>query len=170
MQIREAQQADAAGIAHVYVNGWRTTYVGIIPQEYLDRMSYAHFERHWATLLAQKDGFFYVAEDDTLGIIGFIWGGPAHQGDDVYTGELHAIYIDKNASQRGLGRLLVQRLAQQLVQQGIAAMIVWVLAANASRRFYERMGAQFLRTGPYYVEGIAYDYTAYGWPDLRVLL
>ncbi len=170
MHIREAHLTDAASIARVYVNGWRTTYGGIISQDYLDRMSYEHFERHWATILVQKDGVLYVAEDEVLGVIGFIWGGPAHQGDVIYSAELHAIYVDSRYRQHGAGRLLVRRLAQQLVQEHFQAMIVWVLADNASRRFYERLGAQFLRTGPYYVEGVAYDDTAYGWPDIQVLL
>lgn len=49
-------------------------------------------------------------------------------------------------------------------------MLVWVLAANASRRFYEALGAEFIRTGPYYVDGTAYDDTAYGWKDIVSML
>ena len=41
--IREANLADAMAIAMVQVDSWRTTYAGIVPQEYLDafRMSKA---------------------------------------------------------------------------------------------------------------------------------
>lgn len=31
MFIRKAELADAVGIAKVYVDGWRTTYKGIVP-------------------------------------------------------------------------------------------------------------------------------------------
>ena len=43
--IRCADLADAAGIAAVQVASWRTTYHGIVAQEYIDRLSVAVFTR-----------------------------------------------------------------------------------------------------------------------------
>lgn len=48
-------------------------------------------------------------------------------------------------------------------------MIVWVLAANPSRLFYERLGAQQVGTGPYKVGEITLDDIGYGWTDIRIL-
>jgi hypothetical protein len=36
--IRRAEPRDAAGIAHVHVASWRTTYRGIVPDSYLDAL------------------------------------------------------------------------------------------------------------------------------------
>lgn len=170
MHIRQARIEDAAGIGRVYVDGWRTTYANIIPQEYLATMSYEHYERHWASILEHSPEFLYVAEDDEQSIVGFMWGGRERSGDPDYQGELHALYVNASYRQHGLGRLLVQQLARLLLHDGISSMIVWVLAENSSRRFYERLGGTFLRHGPYYVAGIAYDDTAYGWTDISILL
>lgn len=40
MNIRKANRDDAPGIAKVHVDSWRTTYKGIIPQSFLDELSY----------------------------------------------------------------------------------------------------------------------------------
>ena len=37
--IRVAKASDAAAIARVHIDSWRTTYVGIVPQDYLDAYS-----------------------------------------------------------------------------------------------------------------------------------
>ncbi len=170
MIIREARLENAAGIAKVYVDGWRTTYPGIVSDEYLANMSYEEHVHRWVRILSTSDGFIYVAEDEPGNIVGFIWGGPEHNGDSDYKGELHAIYILKSHQGLGLGRSLTRVLAEKLLEVGIESMIVWVLAANPSRHFYESLRAQFVRRGPYEVGGITLDDLGYGWTDIRVLL
>src|SRR5918998_4172552 len=49
--VREARPADAAGIARVHVDTWRTTYRGIVPDDHLDALSYEARERFWAGAL-----------------------------------------------------------------------------------------------------------------------
>lgn len=39
MNIRQATAADAEGIAQVHVNSWRTTYKGIVSEDYLDALT-----------------------------------------------------------------------------------------------------------------------------------
>lgn len=95
MLIRQAHVEDAAGIAKVYADGWRATYPGIVPDEYLANMSYEEHANRWTRIITTSDGFVYVAEDEPGKIVGFIWGGPVHTDDPVYKGELHAIYILK---------------------------------------------------------------------------
>ena len=35
MEIRKASKEDIKGVAKVYVDGWRTTYRGLVPDDYL---------------------------------------------------------------------------------------------------------------------------------------
>ncbi|WP_310739799.1 hypothetical protein [Oceanobacillus alkalisoli] len=42
MQIRRADSKDATGIAKVHVDSWRATYKGIIPEDFLNNLSYEH--------------------------------------------------------------------------------------------------------------------------------
>ena len=45
--IREAKATDAAGIARVTIDTWRTTYVGIVNQDFLNSLSYEERSTKW---------------------------------------------------------------------------------------------------------------------------
>ena len=40
MRIRAAKPADAGSLARVHVDSWRSTYTGILPDEFLAGLSY----------------------------------------------------------------------------------------------------------------------------------
>ena len=65
MPIREACIVDAAAITRIHVDSWRTTYAGIVPDEYLASQSYDRREQIWRTHLADRHraDFTFVAED-----------------------------------------------------------------------------------------------------------
>jgi len=171
--IREARLEDVAGMAKVYIAGWRTTYTGIVPDDYLANMSLEEHTKRWQNILRSDDGYVYVAEDEPGNVAGFIWGGAVRdRSDPAFSGELHAIYVLKSYQGHDIGRRLVRVLVKQLLEVGIQSMIVWVLAANPSRRFYEKLGAKLFKTAPYQVPGtdLFLDDTGYGWTDIRVLL
>ena len=60
--------------------------------------------------------------------------------------------------------------AKELLAQGFASMLVWVLAENPSRLFYEALGAELVDQKPTTVEGVELTMLAYGWLDLRLLV
>ena len=95
MLIREASPSDAAAIARVHVDSWRTTYAGIVPADYLANLSYTRREQFWRDILSTPtpSGCVYVAAQDTGEIVGFASGGPERSGNAIYRGELYAIYL-----------------------------------------------------------------------------
>jgi len=63
---------DATVIAHVHIDTWRTTYHGIVTDEYLSNMSYDRGKRVWETTLQDpKTQSVFVAEDEQNRIVGF---------------------------------------------------------------------------------------------------
>jgi hypothetical protein len=90
MRIRTATIADAAAIARVHVESWRTTCKGILPDDYLANLAYEQRERLWRRILSKSVGhrLLYVAEDTADNIVGFASGGRERSGGPVYTGEL----------------------------------------------------------------------------------
>lgn len=40
MQIRKATPSDAEGIARVHVESWKSTYINIVPEDFLKNLSY----------------------------------------------------------------------------------------------------------------------------------
>jgi len=166
--IREASLAVAMGIAKVQVDSWRSTYAGIVPRDYLETLSYEQRATVWRTILSGNTSrqFVYVAEDHEGNVVGFASGGQIRGGDPGYEGELYAIYLLESHQQIGLGRLLTSKVAKRLLEEDIHSMLVWVLAANPSRPFYEALGATQVSERDITIGGAALTEVAYGWADL----
>jgi GNAT superfamily N-acetyltransferase len=171
MRIRVAQPDDAAALARVHVDTWRTTYSGIVPDAHLASLSYEQREQRWRDSLAAPgaDTCLYVATDDSGRVIGFASGGPERTGDPTYQGELYAIYVLKEYQQRGIGRQLAAAVVNYLLRMGLQSMLIWVLTQNPSRKFYEALGGQPVREQEIVIGGATLIEVAYGWQDIRPL-
>jgi ribosomal protein S18 acetylase RimI-like enzyme len=163
--IREARCGDAAGIARVHVESWRTTYRGQVPDEYLASLSIESRMRFWEPLTCGYSGpeFVFVAENNTGQIVGFASGGPERSGNPDYKGELYAIYLLQGAQGRGLGRQLADKVMERLQTNGYDSMLLWVLATNPARKFYEALGGQYVDSQTIRIGGAALVEVAYGW-------
>jgi GNAT superfamily N-acetyltransferase len=172
MIIRQAKLEDAAGIAQVRIDTWRTTYRKIVPAEYLASMSYEEDAQRRAARLSDPESkaFTYVAENDEGQIVGFVTGGPNRNNDPVFKGELYAIYILQSYHGQGIGRQLTNALVKKLLQVGIDSMILWVFADNPARRFYEALGGRMIKESQFEIAGVTRCEVAYGWLDIRTIL
>lgn len=168
MNIRKAVLSDIPGIAKVHVDSWRTTYKDILPKDYLDSLSYAQRIKLWENNMKSQN--VYIAENKQRTIVGFSVGGKkATKGYHAYDGELYAIYILKEVQGKGVGRLLVQPVVKELIEQHINTMIVLVLEDNSSKHFYERLGAREIDTQRIKIAGTIVNELVYGWDDLGQL-
>ena len=172
MHIRLAQLDDADGMAHVHVDSWRAAYQGIVPDEHLASLSYGQRAERWRSNLttpATPGTFVYVAVNDAGRIIGFGGGGPERGGDPNYRGELYALYLHPDYFRQGIGTQLTQTIAARLIEMGLSSMLVWVLAQNPSRQFYEALGGKYLYEKPIEIGGANLIEVAYGWPDIHAI-
>jgi GNAT superfamily N-acetyltransferase len=170
-QIRSAQLEDAAAIARVHVDSWRTTYRGLVSDTYLDGMSIEDYEVRWRRMLndyavANHTYVATIADE----IVGFASGGRERDQDAIYTGELYAIYLLEEHQRRGLGRRLVDAVVRRLLELEHSSMLVWVLAMNPARVFYESLGGAFVRSREIEIGGSTFEEAGYGWLDIRPLL
>lgn len=165
--IRRATIEDAAGISRVHVDSWRETYRGIMPDDVLDGLSYdgRAETRRRQMRTAAPEVIHLVAELDGQ-IVGFAVAGPERETDFPYEGELYAIYILRSAQGRGIGRQLFAAAVSHLLRHGIDSMLVWVLADNPSRGFYEALGGAELGVKTITI-GVPLEEVAYGWDDIR---
>jgi GNAT superfamily N-acetyltransferase len=172
MRVREATLEDAAVIAEVHLASWKTTYPGIIAQEYIDGLRVEDGAARWVTRLTEKTAIILVAEDDAedqAGVFGFAAGGGIMHPVDGYEGELTAIYLLASHQRKGAGAALTRRMASELRRQGFKNMVVWVLRENPACGFYERMGGVQVAEQPIEIGGQTLSEIAFGWPDIRVL-
>ena len=64
------------------------------------------------------------------------------------------------------GRGLLGALFSALSAAGCRSALVWVLAENPARFFYEAMGGTLIATREEPFHGVVLSECAYGWPDL----
>jgi L-amino acid N-acyltransferase YncA len=163
MLIRPARPSDARAMARVYVHTWQQTYRGLVPDPYLDAMTVGRAERAILRRLDHVSGICSVAEADSGQVTGFVTGGPARAPDDIYSGEIYELYLLKAYRGRGTGRQMVQVLSDRFSRMGIHSMMVWVLARNPYRHFYEKINGVYLRSTTIPFAGVRLKAVAYGW-------
>jgi GNAT superfamily N-acetyltransferase len=170
--IRPATPADAAAIAQVRVDAWRTTYKGMIPAAYLSAMKVEDSTALWAKVLtaAPNATSVFVAVDGGT-IVGFASGNMLPEPKHGLDAELSAVYLVDGAQRAGVGRRLVATVAAAQRAHGAHGLIVWVIAGNkAARAFYEKMGAELLIEQPFTWDGMELVEAGYGWRNLDSLV
>ena len=165
--IRPATADDSAAIARIVVAGWRATYAGILPDKMLIGMDEARYEKR-LRVIAGKGNLAFVADSRACGILGFASAGPPRFSDPNCRGEIYALYMHEDYQNRGIGRQLFSRTAAEVAQG--ASLIVWCLAANPSRYFYERLGGTLVARKRVSFSGIRLEQVAYMWSESRELL
>jgi len=167
--IREATPDDARAIAAVHVSSWQSTYRGLLNDAYLDSLSVDDHAGRWQRLLASGTGDTFVALEGP-DVVGFASCGRERDQDPIYLGELYAIYLLRDHQRRGLGRRLVRAAAERLLELDYRSMLIWVLADNPARAFYEALGGAFVRARQMEIAGESKEEAGYGWLDAAVLL
>ncbi|HQR11349.1 MAG TPA: GNAT family N-acetyltransferase [Casimicrobiaceae bacterium] len=169
--IRPATPADAAAIARVRVDAWRTTYKGMIPDAYLAAMKVEDSTALWEKiLLAEPNSTSVFVASDAVGVVGFAAGHMLAEPKHGFNAELSAVYLVRDAQRAGVGARLVATVAAAQRAHGATGLIVWVIAGNRpARAFYEKLGAELLVEQPFNWDGMDLVETGYGWRDIDSL-
>lgn len=170
MKIRRAVVDDAKGIADVHVRSWQETYKGIVNQAYLDNLKVEDRFRMWeAGLSSKKDKEpVYVAENSAGDIIGFAAFGPERTNKFGADGELYAIYLLEDYKGRKIGTALLSAGVKDLLSD-YSSILVWVLAENNSKLFYEKYDPTKVAEEEITIAGGKHIEIAYVWKDIELL-
>jgi ribosomal protein S18 acetylase RimI-like enzyme len=170
--VRRAQPEDAAAIARVQVDTWRSTYRGIVPDSYLDGLSYQTSQENWERGVSDPEHrtTVFVADDESAGVVGFAACGAARDTGWGFAGELYAIYLNRNMQRKGMGRSMVLSVAQDLKSRGFDSMLVWVLEDNPYKRFYESIGGRLLGAKEITMGGTRLRESGFGWSSIDSLI
>ncbi len=162
--LRPAARGDAAAIGRVYVETWRTTYAGVLPDKVLIGMSAERQAQSWSRQIVARE-LVRVAAASSAGVVGFGSAGPV-RGGDAGQGEIYTLYVLPDFQGVGIGRRLLAELFEGLRAGGYSSALLWVLAANPSRFFYEAVGGQRSAERVERLWGTDLPEIGYVWPDL----
>ncbi len=176
--VRPAQLTDAPGIAAVHVAAWRSAYAGILPADYLARLSLNRQTGHY--LMAIQRGIAVhvltaAGADLPNGsphprVVGFSTARRHGPESPHGEGEIETLYVLDDWRERGHGRRLMQASAGWLAARGCGTLFLWVLRDNPSRWFYVRLGGAAVAEQTIRVAGQEVVQTAYAWRAIGGLL
>jgi ribosomal protein S18 acetylase RimI-like enzyme len=178
VKIRRATAKDATEIGRVYVETWQSSYAGLLPDEMLARMSDVRQSAWWSRALgdARESRGIFVADDEDMGVVGFGSCGPVRDppeglsGREIRVGEVFTLYVEPDFQNRGLGRRLLDALFRQLRADGCDTAVLWMLAENPTRFFYEGLGGERVGERVDTLGGVDVEEMAFAWHDLEAPL
>jgi ribosomal protein S18 acetylase RimI-like enzyme len=176
ISLRRARATDAAAIGAVHVAAWRSTYPGILPDEYLAKLSVVRQAASYDAAIRAGAGVYVAAAsglDVPAGsgprIIGFTTVGRART-PGLAEGEIETLYVLDDWRERGVGRRLMRAAAGHLAAAGCRSAFLWVLTGNPSRWFYQHLGGRPVAQGTTRVAGVPVPQTAYVWDPIEKLI
>lgn len=166
MKIRKASLGDAAGIAKVHVDSWKSTYKDIIPSSYLNNLSYEQRTELWRSNIKKGDNHVVVAEGENGQIVGFADSWKRESNSEENSGDLTSIYLFEEFQGQGIGRTLLEALFNYYKEMDYEKIFVEVLEDNKTRYFYEYYGAKLVDTAQIEIGGEILNELIYEWDDI----
>jgi ribosomal protein S18 acetylase RimI-like enzyme len=179
--VRRARPSDAIAIGAVHVAAWRSTYPGILPDNFLARLSVPRQAAYYdAAIRSPSTGVFVAAATGSdvppgsgARIVGFASAGRSRGSEFVRRlgeGEVETLYVLDDWRDRGVGRKLLRAAAGHLAELGCRSCFLWVLRDNPSRWFYQRLGGKPGAEAMIQFAGTKLPQTAFVWDPIERLL
>lgn len=170
--IRRAVLEDTRAIAEVHVKSWQETYKGILDQNFLDNLKVESREKIWLEALTSKKEIVpvFAAETDEGQIVGFASFGPERTKRFGVDGELYAVYLLEKYQGNQIGTNLFLAGVKELSKVGFSSVLVWVLADNKSRQFYEKFHPEKANEEEITIAGTKCVEIPFVWRDIKGLI
>ncbi|MEM7159124.1 MAG: GNAT family N-acetyltransferase [Myxococcota bacterium] len=162
-QIRPATRDDLLALAAIRRRSWQATYEGVVPDAVLRGMNDQRTARTMVRGIRARTEALLVAESPDGTRLGYAWVGPHRDGLPGHHGEIYELYLDPDTQGQGIGRQLLVAAIWALVERGLQPVVVWVLAANPARQFYEACGGEPIARGWVKVGGRQLPRLALSW-------
>jgi ribosomal protein S18 acetylase RimI-like enzyme len=169
-RIRRAGIADAAAVSEIYIETWREAYPGMLPDRVLLGMSRERQKNSWRHSICDPGQGVLLAQNASGEVVGFGSCGATRHPSLPFSGEVYTLYVAPDRQRCGVGSMLLTALLRDLQHRGHRAALVWALADNPSRFFYEAMGAALVAESTEVLWGRRLRQYGYGWRDLQAWL
>jgi GNAT superfamily N-acetyltransferase len=169
--LRQAVNSDAASIANLHAESWRSAYRGILSNDYLDDDIFTERQAYWQKCLDAphpERRHVLLAEQDK-NVIAFV--SVFLDKEPEHGALLHNLHVLPNLKGQGLGRLLMREAAQWTLLQNVNQMHLWTFEANhEARKFYDALGGEVVGKRLESVAGnVEREILRYSWEDLEKL-
>ena len=140
MNIREANAEDIEPIASLYVMNWKKTYVGLLPDNFLNGLTVNEGIKKWQEYLNNENHRIFVAYENEK-ILGF----SACKEDEELKNCLYldSLHVSETSRGKGVGTKLINTVGSYAYIKGYEHMSICIVKGNDNaKRIYEKMGAK----------------------------
>ncbi|MDY0905090.1 GNAT family N-acetyltransferase [Pedobacter sp. CFBP9032] len=135
--LRKAKEQDIAVIRDIAAATWPSTYLDLIGQEQIDYMLEKMYNK--GELLHQfLGGHIFLIAEDNENQYGFAGYSIIDLEEKVY--KLHKLYVLPSAHGKGVGKLLINEVFNQVKEAGASALQLNVNKHNNAKDFYLKGG------------------------------
>ena len=142
MIIREAVEKDAENIVNININGWKETYCGIFPDEFLANLNQKKEES--IQKCKNKINEYIICETDGK-VVSFLRFEKNRKNYNDKYAEIYALYIESQYKKRGIGRKLLEYSFSKL-KAAYDNVLISTLEENTATKFYEKCGGKQIGT------------------------
>ena len=139
MNIREANAEDMELIANLYVMNWKKTYVGLLPDNFLNGLTVNDGINKWQEYLTKEKHRIFVAYENE-NFLGF----SACKEDEELKNCLYldSLHVSESSRGKGVGTKLINTVGSYAYIKGYEHMSICIGKGNdKAKRIYEKMGA-----------------------------
>lgn len=169
--LRQAIALDAETLAALHSESWRSSYRGILSNEYLDGAIVDERKRYWQKSLETpkpERHFILIAEqaDEAVAFVSVYL-----DEEPAFGALLNNLHVRPHLKGQGLGKMLMVEAAKWTLAQHVSQMYLWVFEANTeARRFYEVLDGKAVEEKLKSVAGnVERNLLRYVWKDLKSL-
>lgn len=139
MLIRFAEEKDLDSIARLYVHNHKTTYRGLLSEEYLNSLTVEGAKNKWKNYLAENNKIWVAYETDIF--LGFTAGKEDNELERTWY--LDSLHVSENARGRGIGTQLIRTMGRYAADNRYKSMSICVVKGNdTAKSLYLRLGAE----------------------------
>ncbi len=142
IDIVKATASDFKTITEIAHKTWPLTYGGILSQTQLDYMLDAFYSE--AALQANiVNGHEFILAKEANTVLGF--ASLEHNYQNKKTTKIHKIYILPETQGKGIGKLLIDSIAEFAKQNDSAFLLLNVNRFNKALTFYQKIGFEIIQ-------------------------
>ncbi|MCI8453059.1 MAG: GNAT family N-acetyltransferase [Lachnospiraceae bacterium] len=143
MDIRFADEKDLDQIANVYIKNHRSTYKGLLSDEYLCGLTFDYGRNKWEAYLRDESKKIWAAYEETL-FLGFAAGMEDAELDRTWY--LDSLHVTEDARGKGVGTALIRTVGQYAREHHYNRMSICIVKGNeAAGGLYRRLGARHFK-------------------------
>ncbi len=136
--IRQATIADVETIQQIADITWWATYSPIIEDEQISFMLNEIYSADKLRHQLQTNEQFYLLLIENEKAVAFAGYAPREENPDIY--KLHKLYCLPETQGKGYGKILIDAVAQKMLEAGKNTLDLNVNRYNKAKTFYEKMG------------------------------